>query len=156
VNLMTYVSHVFQKVFGWTRQKAEHHMLEVHRQGKSMLVRTTMEKGGALRASTPEVHPARHDGARVVNLKRAPKGGLVIQLNARRKKSCLMTLKLYPLVPATHHRSDQGRRSGSDENQHLLEESLAEQRTENRRQLEALLNAPDRGKKGGKQLSPAT
>jgi len=44
VNLMTYVSHVFQKVFGWTRQKAEKHMLEVHRQGKSVLVRTTLEK----------------------------------------------------------------------------------------------------------------
>ena len=44
VNLMTYVSHVFQKVFGWNRQKAEHHMLEVHRQGKSALLRTTMEK----------------------------------------------------------------------------------------------------------------
>ncbi len=44
VNLMTYVSHVFQKVFGWNRQKAEQHMLEVHRNGKSMLVRTTMEK----------------------------------------------------------------------------------------------------------------
>ena len=44
VNTMDYVTHVFQKVFGWTRQKAEQHMLEVHRQGKSMLVRTTMEK----------------------------------------------------------------------------------------------------------------
>jgi ATP-dependent Clp protease adaptor protein ClpS len=44
INLMTYVSHVFQKVFGWDRQKAEHHMLEVHRQGKSVLARTTMEK----------------------------------------------------------------------------------------------------------------
>ncbi len=44
VNLMTYVTHVFQTVFGWNRQKAEHHMLEVHRQGKSLLARTTMEK----------------------------------------------------------------------------------------------------------------
>lgn len=44
VNLMTYVSHVFQTVFGWNRQKAEFHMLQVHRQGKSVLVRTTMEK----------------------------------------------------------------------------------------------------------------
>lgn len=44
VNLMTYVTHVFQKVFGWSRERAEHHMLEVHRQGKSVLVRTTLEK----------------------------------------------------------------------------------------------------------------
>ena len=44
VNLMTYVTHVFQTVFGWNRQKAEFHMLQVHRQGKSLLVRTTFEK----------------------------------------------------------------------------------------------------------------
>lgn len=44
VNLMTYVTHVFQVVFGWDRQKAEYHMLQVHRQGKSVLARTTMER----------------------------------------------------------------------------------------------------------------
>ena len=44
VNLMTYVTHVFQTVFGWNRKKAEHHMLQVHRQGKSVLARTSLEK----------------------------------------------------------------------------------------------------------------
>jgi ATP-dependent Clp protease adaptor protein ClpS len=44
VNYMNYVTHVFQRVFGWNRQKAEHHMLQVHKQGKSVLVRETMEK----------------------------------------------------------------------------------------------------------------
>ena len=44
VNLMTYVTHVFQVVFGWNRQKAEFHMLQVHNQGKSVVARTTMEK----------------------------------------------------------------------------------------------------------------
>lgn len=44
VNLMTYVTHVFQTVFGWNKQKAETHMLEVHRNGKSVLLRTSMEK----------------------------------------------------------------------------------------------------------------
>lgn len=44
INLMTYVTHVFQVVFGWNRQKAEFHMLQVHRQGKSVLARTTFEK----------------------------------------------------------------------------------------------------------------
>lgn len=44
VNLMNYVTHVFQTVFGWDRQKAEFHMLQVHKQGKSVLARTTMEK----------------------------------------------------------------------------------------------------------------
>ena len=44
INLMTYVTHVFQTVFGWSRQKAEVHMLQVHRQGRSVLARTTMEQ----------------------------------------------------------------------------------------------------------------
>jgi ATP-dependent Clp protease adaptor protein ClpS len=38
VNLMDYVTHVFMKVFGWNKSKAETHMLEVHQQG---------ERGGA-------------------------------------------------------------------------------------------------------------
>jgi len=44
VNFMDYVTHVFQVVFGWTRKKAEFHMLQVHEQGKSVLVRESMEK----------------------------------------------------------------------------------------------------------------
>ncbi len=37
VNLMSYVTMVFQKVFGFTRERAEKHMLEVHREGRSIL-----------------------------------------------------------------------------------------------------------------------
>jgi ATP-dependent Clp protease adaptor protein ClpS len=37
VNLMTYVTMVFQRVFGYPREKAERHMLEVHHQGRSVL-----------------------------------------------------------------------------------------------------------------------
>jgi ATP-dependent Clp protease adaptor protein ClpS len=37
VNLMTYVTMVFQRVFGLSREKAERHMLEVHQQGRSVL-----------------------------------------------------------------------------------------------------------------------
>lgn len=44
VNLMEYVTHVFQVVFGWPKQKAEYHMLQVHNNGKSVLARTTMER----------------------------------------------------------------------------------------------------------------
>ena len=44
VNLMDYVAHVFQKVFGWQRQKAEFHMLQVHNDGKSILAREGLEK----------------------------------------------------------------------------------------------------------------
>src|SRR6185369_13110339 len=44
VNLMPYVTHVSMKIFGWDRQKAEKHMLEVHEKGKSALVRESAEK----------------------------------------------------------------------------------------------------------------
>ncbi len=37
VNLMSYVTMVFQKVFGFNREKAEKHMLEVHQQGRSIV-----------------------------------------------------------------------------------------------------------------------
>ena len=37
VNLMTYVTMVFQKVFGYPKEKAEKHMLEVHQNGRSIL-----------------------------------------------------------------------------------------------------------------------
>jgi ATP-dependent Clp protease adaptor protein ClpS len=37
VNLMSYVTMVFQKVFGYPREKAERHMLEVHHKGRSVL-----------------------------------------------------------------------------------------------------------------------
>jgi ATP-dependent Clp protease adaptor protein ClpS len=44
VNLMAYVTHVFQVVFGWEHKQAEKHMLEVHNQGKSVLTRESLEK----------------------------------------------------------------------------------------------------------------
>lgn len=37
INLMSYVTMVFQRVFGYSRDKAERHMLEVHHQGRSLV-----------------------------------------------------------------------------------------------------------------------
>jgi ATP-dependent Clp protease adaptor protein ClpS len=37
INLMTYVTLVFQRVFGFPRERAERHMLEVHQKGRSIL-----------------------------------------------------------------------------------------------------------------------
>lgn len=37
VNLMSYVTMVFRKVFGYGEEKARRHMLEVHEQGRSVL-----------------------------------------------------------------------------------------------------------------------
>ena len=44
VNFMDYVTHVFMKVFGWAKPKAEKHMLEVHRQGRSVVAREGFER----------------------------------------------------------------------------------------------------------------
>jgi ATP-dependent Clp protease adaptor protein ClpS len=45
VNLMTYVTMVFQRVFGFPREKAEKHMLEVHQNGRSILWSGMRERG---------------------------------------------------------------------------------------------------------------
>jgi len=45
VNLMTYVTMVFQKVFGYPKEKAQMHMLEVHRNGRSILWSGVRERG---------------------------------------------------------------------------------------------------------------
>lgn len=37
VNLMSYVTKVFQKVLGFSREKAEKHMMEVHLKGRSVV-----------------------------------------------------------------------------------------------------------------------
>ena len=37
VNLMTYVARVFRKVLGYSRQRADKHMLEVHHKGRSIV-----------------------------------------------------------------------------------------------------------------------
>jgi ATP-dependent Clp protease adaptor protein ClpS len=46
VNLMSYVTWVFQKLFGYNREKAERLMLDVHQKGKAIVssgVRERME-----------------------------------------------------------------------------------------------------------------
>ena len=37
VNHMSYVTLIFRRVLGFSKQKAERHMLEVHNKGKSMV-----------------------------------------------------------------------------------------------------------------------
>lgn len=45
INLMTYVTMVFQRVFGYARTRAEQHMLEVHQKGRSILWSGVRERG---------------------------------------------------------------------------------------------------------------
>ena len=44
VNLMSYVTFVFQQYFGFTREKAEQKMLEVHHDGRSIVSSGTREE----------------------------------------------------------------------------------------------------------------
>jgi ATP-dependent Clp protease adaptor protein ClpS len=44
INLMTYVVFVFMKVLGFTKEKATQHMLEVHKNGKSLVATETRER----------------------------------------------------------------------------------------------------------------
>tara|TARA_B100001778_G_scaffold115900_1_gene95090 strand:- start:586 stop:936 length:351 start_codon:yes stop_codon:yes gene_type:complete len=44
VNLMSYVTFVFQKLFGYSQEKAESLMLDVHHKGKAVVSRGTKEK----------------------------------------------------------------------------------------------------------------
>jgi ATP-dependent Clp protease adaptor protein ClpS len=44
INLMSYVTYVFQKLFGYSRQKAQRLMLQVHHEGKSVVASGTREK----------------------------------------------------------------------------------------------------------------
>jgi ATP-dependent Clp protease adaptor protein ClpS len=37
VNLMSYVTRVFMKVFGFAKARAEKHMMEVHQKGRSVV-----------------------------------------------------------------------------------------------------------------------
>ena len=44
INLMSYVTHVFMTVFGFSRSKAEKLMLDVHRRGKAVVSSGTRER----------------------------------------------------------------------------------------------------------------
>ena len=44
INLMSYVSFVFQKLFGYSKEKADRLMLDVHHKGRAMVSTGTREK----------------------------------------------------------------------------------------------------------------
>jgi ATP-dependent Clp protease adaptor protein ClpS len=44
VNLMSYVAMVFRRIFGWNRERAERHMMEVHHKGRSIVWSGDREK----------------------------------------------------------------------------------------------------------------
>ena len=47
INLMTYVTFVFQKLFGYSKEKATSLMLDVHEKGRAVVSTGTREKAEA-------------------------------------------------------------------------------------------------------------
>ena len=62
VNLMSYVTFVFQNYFGYAKKKAEKLMLEVHNDGKSVVGERLPRGDGARRAGDARVRPVGHHG----------------------------------------------------------------------------------------------
>lgn len=48
VNLMSYVTLVFQRVLGFPKEKAQRHMLEVHHKGRSLVWTGERERAEAI------------------------------------------------------------------------------------------------------------
>ena len=80
-----------------------------------------------------------------MKLIRTKRDKLVFEISLSEKRLLFDVLKLYPLISATHHRLSKTAKSAKhDKNQRLLEESLAAQREENRKNVRAMLDEPGR------------
>ena len=91
-----------------------------------------------------------------MKLVRSTEKRLVFDLDPREEQMLLRLLTLYPCVPAAHHvLSKAGRLPRAAANQQLLDEALAEQREQNKKQLQTLLTDPRRleHKEAGARLS---
>ena len=78
-----------------------------------------------------------------MKLIRTRRDKLVFEISQSEKRLLFDVLKLYPLISPTHHRLTKSARTAKhDENQRLLEESLAAQREENRKNVRAMLDEP--------------
>ena len=75
-----------------------------------------------------------------MKLVRSTKTRLVFDLGQREEQMLLRLLKLYPCVPPAHHvLSKASRLPAAAANQQLLDEALAEQRAQSKKQLQTLL-----------------
>ena len=61
INLMSYVTFVFQKLFGYSREKATKLMLEVHNKGKAVVSARHAREGGARRRPPARPRPLGDD-----------------------------------------------------------------------------------------------
>ena len=79
-----------------------------------------------------------------MKLETADNSNLVFHLGKREKVALCQLLDRYPLIPESYHLTGQWSAGDNHASQRLIEEALVEQRQENRRQLQSLLNSPER------------
>ncbi len=85
-----------------------------------------------------------------MKLLRADREGFHFDLSPREKRLLFDLLKFYPRVPAAHQRlSRTAQPQPNDENQRLLDDAVTAHREENKRQILAWLNEPERFKPTG-------
>ena len=82
-----------------------------------------------------------------MNLIKLEGDNLIFAISKRDRRLLLDAFKLYPLIPISHLKlTKSGTEAQMKANQRLLEEALAEQRAENKKQVEALLHEEGRFK----------
>jgi hypothetical protein len=80
-----------------------------------------------------------------VKLLKAEGDTFVFQIGKREKRLLFEVLKLYPVVPSSHHCLSKGLAAEKiAESQKLLEEAVAEQKQENKKQLLTMLGDEER------------
>ena len=77
-----------------------------------------------------------------MKLIQANQDGYGFEFTRREKQLLFKVLALYPLIPAAHHRRSRTAGRNGEENQTLLEESLATHREEARRRAQTLMDNP--------------
>jgi hypothetical protein len=77
-----------------------------------------------------------------VKLRKTDQGQFVFQLGKREKLLLFEVLKFYPLIPASHACGGRTKGTADGASYKLMEEALSEQRHENKRQLQAMLEDP--------------
>ena len=64
INLMSYVTFVFQKLFGYSLEKATSLMLDVHEKGRAVVSNGATREGRARRVPPPRARPVGHHATR--------------------------------------------------------------------------------------------
>lgn len=80
-----------------------------------------------------------------MKLVRANKARFTFEFSRKEKQLLVRVLQMYPLVPPSHYQLSKGEEGAKHhEDQRCLEEAVAEQRRENRKKVQGMLNEPER------------